>query len=187
MLESSHSLSLSHNPYNKFPQQIQGIQDWINYNKIWYKIKANTIHICKLQLYRQHHRSKVTGHCKLSRWISYLLGTQVNASTYRHWQHIQLLPRFDKTKGKGRFHLYLGNRAHPLTDTHRRIQHLLYGRVFKMVTCIISSSEISICTIHNIKDHSQYQPSMIVTLNMKIQWESLIFQNLAYISFTFTR
>ena len=48
MLESSHSLSLSHNPYNKFPQQIQGIQDWINYNQIWHEIKANTINICKL-------------------------------------------------------------------------------------------------------------------------------------------
>ena len=51
VLESSHSLSLSHNPYNKFSQQIQGIQDWINYNQIWHGIKANTIHICKLQLY----------------------------------------------------------------------------------------------------------------------------------------
>ena len=51
MLKSSHSLSQSHNPYNKFPQQIPGIQDWINYNQIWHGTKANTIHICKLLLY----------------------------------------------------------------------------------------------------------------------------------------
>ena len=25
---------------------------WINYNQIWHGIKANTIHICKLQLYK---------------------------------------------------------------------------------------------------------------------------------------
>ena len=52
LLESSHSLSLSHTTltirsYNKY--RVQKIEH--NYNQIWHEIKANKTYSCKLQLY----------------------------------------------------------------------------------------------------------------------------------------
>ena len=50
-LESSHSLSLIHNPYNKSHNKYRVYKIEINYNQIWHGIKANKKHSCKLQLY----------------------------------------------------------------------------------------------------------------------------------------
>ena len=51
LLESSHSLSLTHTltitSHNKY--RVHKIE--YNYNQIWYGIKANKIQICKSQLY----------------------------------------------------------------------------------------------------------------------------------------